>query len=282
MVQDSDHRHCAEAVRAFDRERWLAATLAPASVRPRLLALYAFDLELARTPEMVSEPMLGQIRLQWWREAVAAAASGEPREQPVARALASLTEATTISPASLTALVDAFEDELAADPPETLEAFVARCRATGGALARLACDVLAVADDRTRTAAEDAGTAHAMARRLVATAALARRGRIDLPRALLRAHGVDPRSLLAGRPDAGLGTATRDVAAEARALIDSAREPRRSATREALAVLALARIAEVNLAALARGGYDLFGARTAPAPVSAPLAVVIAALTGRY
>ena len=58
-------------VRAADRDRYISALLAPADRRLDLMTLYAFDAELARIATTVSEPLLGEIRLQWWRDALA-------------------------------------------------------------------------------------------------------------------------------------------------------------------------------------------------------------------
>ena len=63
--------YCAQEVRRHDRARYLSSLFAPDERREDLFALYAFNLEVAKTAEVVSEPMLGQIRLQWWREAIA-------------------------------------------------------------------------------------------------------------------------------------------------------------------------------------------------------------------
>ena len=65
-------------MRHHDRDRFQTALFAPAERREALFALYAFNYEIARVREAVREPMLGQIRLQWWREAIAAAYAGEP------------------------------------------------------------------------------------------------------------------------------------------------------------------------------------------------------------
>ena len=62
--------YCADQVRRQDRERYLTALFAPAGRREDLFALYAFNLEVAKTAEVVSEAMVGRIRLQWWREAI--------------------------------------------------------------------------------------------------------------------------------------------------------------------------------------------------------------------
>src|SRR6202030_2870644 len=66
----------AALVRRHDRDRFQSALFAPAARRETLFALYAFNYEIARVRESVQEPMLGQIRLQWWREAIAAAFEG--------------------------------------------------------------------------------------------------------------------------------------------------------------------------------------------------------------
>ncbi|TNE42228.1 MAG: hypothetical protein EP347_01280 [Alphaproteobacteria bacterium] len=80
---------CAALVQSADEDRYLAALLADAPTRDHLMALYAFNLELAKIPLLVSEPMLGEIRLQWWREVLDQIFSGqEVRNHDVARALA--------------------------------------------------------------------------------------------------------------------------------------------------------------------------------------------------
>jgi 15-cis-phytoene synthase len=63
-------------VRRVDEDRWLALRFAPEEVRARLIALYAVNYEIARTAEIVSEPALGDIRLEWWRSALEQMAEG--------------------------------------------------------------------------------------------------------------------------------------------------------------------------------------------------------------
>src|SRR3981189_3867719 len=81
----------AALVRHHDRDRYQTALFAPARRREALLALYAFNYEIARVRETVTQPMLGQIRLQWWRENIAAAFEGGPfRHHPVVEPLAAV------------------------------------------------------------------------------------------------------------------------------------------------------------------------------------------------
>src|SRR3982750_325458 len=78
------------SVRAADPDRYFSALFAPAPLRPHLFALYAFNHEVAHVAESVREPMLGAIRLEWWRETAEGAAKGAPRNHDVARGLAAL------------------------------------------------------------------------------------------------------------------------------------------------------------------------------------------------
>ena len=88
MADDStDAAFCADQARRFDHDRWLATLFAPEPARRGMLALLAFNQELARTREQVSEAMLGEIRLQWWRETINGLFDGKRRLQPVAQEL---------------------------------------------------------------------------------------------------------------------------------------------------------------------------------------------------
>lgn len=82
--------HCGALLRAQDEDRWLAARYAPLESRRRLLALAAVRLEIARVPAQVREAPLGEIRLQWWREGLAVAATGRPPPHPALEAVAAI------------------------------------------------------------------------------------------------------------------------------------------------------------------------------------------------
>jgi NADH dehydrogenase [ubiquinone] 1 alpha subcomplex assembly factor 6 len=64
--------YCGDLVRRHDPDRFLVSLLMPERARPALWALYAFNHEISRTREVVTDTRLGLIRLQWWREALGA------------------------------------------------------------------------------------------------------------------------------------------------------------------------------------------------------------------
>jgi Squalene/phytoene synthase len=148
---EASHRYVLDGVRESDRDRFLAALFAPEPARRALLALLAFDHELARTSTVTREPMLARIRLQWWRDAVMEAASdAQPRAQPVVEVLSEIIRRHDLAPSRLIDLIDAREDALEA-PLD-----VAR---VGGGLAELQLDALGVRDAASRAAAHAVMTA---------------------------------------------------------------------------------------------------------------------------
>lgn len=122
-------------VRRVDPDRWLAARFAGAR-REHLSALYALNHELARVAETVSTPMLGDIRLAWWREGI----EGEQRRvHPVLEALGRVQGLDT---AVLTAMVDARSPDLEPEPFADEDALVAYIDGTAGNLMAAAARVL--------------------------------------------------------------------------------------------------------------------------------------------
>src|ERR1700730_16489819 len=100
----------AALVRRHDRDRFQTALFAPARDREALFALYAFNYEIARVRESVREPMLGQIRLQWWREAIATAyEGGAPRHHVVVEAITEAIRGCGLTRAHFDRLIDTRE-----------------------------------------------------------------------------------------------------------------------------------------------------------------------------
>src|SRR5487761_327814 len=92
VSRDSKLTALAALVNQHDRDRFVTALFAPEDRRENLFALYAFNYELAKVHESVREPMMGRVRLQWWRDTLAEIAAGQPPRrhevaEPLARAI---------------------------------------------------------------------------------------------------------------------------------------------------------------------------------------------------
>jgi 15-cis-phytoene synthase len=108
--------HCGELLREGDKDRFLATLFAPPKYRRALHALYAFNLEVARTRELAREPMPGEIRLQWWREVLSGIGRGDVDAHPVAAAIRDVVVRYRLPPKVLADLIDARTFDLYDEP----------------------------------------------------------------------------------------------------------------------------------------------------------------------
>lgn len=253
MSQLSD---CARLLRRYDYDRFLTGLFAPADRREALYAVYAFNLEIARTREAVSEPMLGQIRLQWWREAIEEIYAGRARRHEVVEPLAIAVADLALPRAAFDRLIDAREADLSDTVPENLEELGAYARETGGAILNLAGAVLGATDEASVGALEATGTAYALAGILRAVPFHARSKRQLLPADLVRDAGLAPSDYFELRPVAQIVPVVKTVAERASRELAAARAKQSSIDRAALPALLHARLADLYLARLARGGHQ--------------------------
>ncbi len=219
----------AAAVRSADPDRYFASLLAPAPQRPYLFAFYAFNAEVARVAQNVREPMLGAIRLEWWRETVEAAAKGTARNHDVARGLASLFAQRRVALADFEALIAARAIESAAGHFADFSALEAHVESTSGAVMRLAAQIL-VGDPApgVRQGLREAGLAYGLAGLLRALPFHNGRRRLYMPLDLLSALALTPEAFFdLASNDPRRQAAVRQVALKARDHFAAARQAAR-------------------------------------------------------
>src|SRR5215469_7228423 len=206
----------AAIVRRHDRDRFQTALFAPAARREALFALYAFNYEIARVRESVTEPMLGQIRLQWWRENIAAAFDAAPaRHHPVVEALSATIRDLALTREHFDRLIDAREADLSGEPPASLNALEDYGEASSTRLVYLALGALEVRDPVAGEAAHHIGIAYALAGLLRAMPFHARAGRCFIPIELARRIGLTEEDYRALRTTSAVRAATAEIVAAA-------------------------------------------------------------------
>src|SRR5579872_164261 len=210
------YAHCESLCRAHDRDRWLAALFAPAAARPHLFALYAFAYEASRLPEIVREPAAGEIRLQWWREAIGGARREEALGAPVAAALGATIETFRLPLKAFDDLLAARAFDLYRDPMPDLAAYETYCGETSSLIFRLAGLILGHGERGGAEAAGHVGIAYATAGLLRALPIACARGQVYLPLDMLARNGVSREDLLARRDTPQLRAALREMRALAR------------------------------------------------------------------
>ena len=197
-------------VRSGDRTAWLSALFAPAAARAALLALAAYRLELARIAAAAREPLAAEIRLQWWRDAIADVGTGAGRSLPLVDALRDGAARYGWPVETLCAVSEAHIHDLYADPFGDFSAFDGYSGEVFGALTLLGAMTLGVearGPDAGLVAARSGATAAGWAGVVLAAADAAlfaagdfARGRTRVPAS---AFPVDPRPalLLQKRPE---------------------------------------------------------------------------------
>ena len=251
---------CEAALRDRDRDAWLAALFAPAERRKHLHALYAFATEIAGIPSKVTQPLLGEMRLRWWQDALEADA-GASRAHPTLDALIDTLDACRLTRHEIAAFLEAYGADLYDDPMETTGALLDYCERTAAQPLRWSARALGAAGDTE--ALGEAGTALGLLRIL---RRLPRGGAQFLPGDLLARHG-------ARREDAAAGAETPQLCAAIAALIERASqsfERARSAARRAdeatrVALLPAATV-PLYLQAMRARDFHPFGGPRDPSP----------------
>jgi phytoene synthase len=145
--------HCQELVAKADKDRFLSCLFAPRDAQPHLFALYAFNVEIARIRETVSEPQIGLVRQQWWLDTIDGIYAGRTPDHPVAQALALAITKVDLPKHALRNLIIAREFDLYDDPMPTLADLEGYLGETSSSLIQMASLILG------KGAAEAAGLA---------------------------------------------------------------------------------------------------------------------------
>ena len=265
VTQETEREGGAVSVRAaarqLDRDRYLAALLAPQHARDSLMALAAFHGEIARVPLTVTEPAIGDIRLQWWRDALLTPA-GTATGNPIADAMRETMREHALSGEVLIEIIDAYAHMLEAGTMTTTAAIEAHIEATQGVVFRAAGQVL--------------GSAAAPVGSMLAAAAQSY-GRVQLLRALplLVSKGRNPFG------DADIAASVQSLLTQAKAELAKARQLATAAPATILpAILPLA-LVEPYLAALEGVGSHVAGQRADISPITRVWRLLKASTLGR-
>ena len=254
-----NYRFCRRLVREFDRDRYLAGLLAPSAARKHLFALYAFNYEIARIRELVHEPMPGELRLQWWRDALTGSAHGDVARHPVASALLATIEQFSLPHAQLLELIDARTFDLYDDAMPDVAQLEIYCDSTAGALLRLAATLLAGREVQgIPEALRHAGRAYAITGLLRAFAPHASRGQVYLPLDVLARHGVAREDIVSGRGAPGLLAALAEIRALARDHYQEASRRLASLPREIISAFLPLELVPLYLDRMEQPDYDPF------------------------
>jgi phytoene synthase len=268
-------------VHRFDRERFVTTLFAPPERREILLALYAFNVEVARIRENVHDPLAGAIRLQWWREVLTGERpEDEIHRHPIAAPLRRLIQEGAVPTTALAGLLNGREEDFAGEPMPDLAAMERYAAATAANLAEAAVVALGGEGGAAVAAARSTGTAYGLIGLLRAVPFHAALGRITLPADLLAEAGLTGQAIAAGNvPRDRLARVVRPIAARVSALLAEARKTRPAPGTVAAYLPAC--LAQGHLNRLSRRRWDLFDPVVAR-PATRPVALAFKAMRRRF
>ena len=205
---EASFAHAAEDLRRNDRDRYLSTLVLSGDHRNAVTALYAFNADVASIRDRVSDPAPGEIRLQWWNDALEGEGHGALRQNPLADALLDTMARYNIPAGTLLRLIGARRFDLYDDPMPDLDSFEGYAGETVSTLYQLAAMILNDGETiETGDAAGHLGVAHAMIGHIRAFGHVAAQGRIMLPWSIFTANGVQEGEIFSGTGSEGLSEA---------------------------------------------------------------------------
>jgi 15-cis-phytoene synthase len=212
-----DYAYCENLIRHNDQDRWLASLFIPENRRRNVHALYAFSLEIARVKELVSEPLLGEIRFQWWRDALEGKNAGEARANPVAATLLDTIERFDLPKVLLLELIKARLHDIYGDKMESVSALESYLDATCANLFRLAMLILNGEETASGFAVSGhAGIAYGLIGLMRSLPWQRAWGEHFVPVEILRAQSIEPDKFAPGQASPAVCAALADLRALAR------------------------------------------------------------------
>jgi phytoene synthase len=207
---------CTELVRAHDFARYASTLFVPAAQRRALLAIYAFNVEISRVREQVSQPLPGEMRLQWWADMLAGAGHGGVEGNPVAAELLLAIRSWRLPVERLSRLIEEHQFDLYNDPMPTMAALEAYIHDTSSALFSLGAGIAGRQSDDIEHLARHAGLAQGIAQVMAELPLDASRRQLFVPLQLLESHGSNMEEVFAGREVPKLRAALDQLIGEAR------------------------------------------------------------------
>ncbi len=249
----------AAILKASDPDRYFSTLVVPRQHRAGVQALHAFNADVAAIAARVREPAAGEVRLQWWQDALRGEGHGDVRANPVAAALLDAIARYRLPIAPLQRLLEARRFDLYQDPMPDLPTFEGYAGETNSVLYQLAAMILAGgAEVAAADAAGHLGVAHALTGHLRAFGYHASRGRIFLPWSVLAANGVREAEVFSGTVSEGLLAAMQQLRETAGDHLERAAQAINALPAEARPAFAQLAVLRLELAALERSNESPF------------------------
>ena len=253
---------CADLVRSHDFARYAATLFMPANQRRALLALFAFNVEITRVREQVSQPLPGEMRLQWWTDMLESAGHGDVEGNPVAAELMLAIRDFRLPTEPLSRLIEEHQFDLYNDPMPSMAALEGYVNDTSSALFSLGARVVARPSEAIDHLARHAGLALGLVQVIAALPWDAARRQLFVPLQLLESHGSGMEEVFSGKQTPKARAAIDQLIGEARGHLKSAFELLADVPPEVRPVFLPLALVRRDLKRMSRADSDPFAPRT--------------------
>jgi phytoene synthase len=250
--------YCERVVRDGDKDSFLATLFAPVERRPALLALYAFNVEVAGIREHVREPLVGEVRLQWWREVLGGGRAEEAAGHPIVRALLEAIAHYRLPSRTLEDLIAARSFDLYDDPMPSLAALEDYLAKTSSAIFALAVGILDAEAADLGALVRETGIAYGLAGLLRDFPLRAARRQLYVPLEVLDRHRARAEDAFAGRATTELRAALAEMRLRARRHLEQCNERLPAVTSQLAPGLLRLWLVRPLLDRMERGNYNPF------------------------
>jgi len=250
--------YCAKQVKTYDYDRFLTSLFAPVSARDDLFALYAFNHEIAKIREVVSEPMLGEIRLQWWRESIKGIYKNEPRNHEAVLPLSGAIHQHNLSKKLFLNIIDARASDIYDENPKTLVDFEQYLGATSGNLMRIAAAITGGRDQELSDLAYDMGLVWGLVGSIRSIGYHISLNKLSLPQDLMDLHGVNKRDIFSCTHNDNIKSLIKALCDAAQGHLNQIATGKKIITKQTKTIFLLSSLSRSYLNMIKKSGYNPF------------------------
>lgn len=250
--------YSAAQVKKFDYDRFLITLFAKADIREDLFALYAFNHEVAKIREVVSEPMLGEIRLQWWREAIDGIVEHKPRNHEVVLPLDAAFHKHGLSSDMFIKVIDARSADIYDENPKTIADFEEYLGATSGNLMKIAAYISGERDEHVLSLAYDLGLVWGLIGTMRSVRYHISLGKLALPQDLMDEYGVTKRDVTGMESGENIKNLIQALSVSARNHLDQIKADKKLLSKQVRPIFLLSSLSRSYLNMIKKADYDPF------------------------
>lgn len=255
----NDSSFLASEVKSNDYYRFICCLFAPEVMRERLFSLYVFNYEISKVKDIISEPMVGHIRISWWREAIEEIYVGKPaRQHEILKSLQQAINETALPKEMLVGIMDANQNQIEFVSPRNIADLESVANQTSTGLLEVSLYLLCQKNGEGLEATKHIGIAYGLVEIMRSMRASASNSRLMLPEDLLVQQGITVDEIYSGKNLDRVKPIVKEICDIAESHLKKADALRKSHPKSALPVYLHSVVASCFLKRIRKNDYDLF------------------------